>query len=73
MQRAKSANEFFAAEGPWSQELKILRKILKSTELVEEIKWGGPYYTCASANAVGVGGLQILFRPLVSPRRAAEG
>lgn len=61
MQRAKSPDDFYKQDTPWRDELNTLRGILKSTELVEEIKWGGPCYTIDGKNVVGVGGFKSYF------------
>jgi uncharacterized protein YdeI (YjbR/CyaY-like superfamily) len=45
MKRAKSVDEYIADAGIWNSELKRLREILQSTELEEDVKWGGPCYT----------------------------
>ena len=45
MKRAKSVDEYIADAGSWKGELKRLREILQSTELKEDVKWGGPCYT----------------------------
>lgn len=61
MQKAKTADEFFKTAEQWRAELSVLRKILKSTDLVEEVKWGGPCYTINGANVVGLGAFKSYF------------
>jgi len=45
---------FIIKNEQWSKELKRLRKILKTTKFVEEIKWGMPTYTLDGKNLVGL-------------------
>ena len=33
----------------------VLREIIRSTELIETLKWGGPVYTLGGKNVVGIG------------------
>lgn len=48
----------FAAENPWRDHLAALRRILKSTPLVEEYKWRAPCYTYRGVNIATVWGLK---------------
>ena len=41
--------------------MRQLREILRSTELKEEVKWGGPCYTHAGKNVVGIGAFNSYF------------
>lgn len=43
---------------PWAEELQELRSILLSTQLKEEVKWGGPCYTHEGNNVVMLGALK---------------
>lgn len=61
MHKAKSADDFFEAAPLWRSELESLRKILKSTGLWEEVKWGAPCYTFGGANIVGLGAFKTYF------------
>ena len=61
MKRANSVDEYIADEGIWKNELKRLREILQSTELEEELKWGGPSYTYDGKNIVGMAGFKSYF------------
>ena len=61
MKRAKSVDEYIADAGIWKSELKRLREILQSTELEEDVKWGGPCYTCDGKNVVGIAGFKSYF------------
>ncbi len=61
MKRAKSVDEYIADAGSWKSELKRLREILQSTELEEDVKWGGPCYTYNGKNVVGMAGFKSYF------------
>ncbi len=61
MKRARSVDEYIADAGAWQGELERLREILLSTELEEEVKWGGPCYTYRGKNVVGMAGFNSYF------------
>ncbi len=61
MKRANSVDEYIMDAGIWKNELIRLREILRSTELEEEVKWGGPCYTCDGKNVVGMAGFKSYF------------
>ena len=61
MKSAKSVDEYIADAGTWKSELKRLREILRSTELQEDVKWGGPCYTYDGKNVVGMAGFKSYF------------
>ena len=61
MKRARSVDEYINDAGIWKGELKRLRSILQSTELDEEVKWGGPCYTYNGKNVVGMAGFKSYF------------
>lgn len=42
----------------WEEELELLYSIVRSTELVEETKWGGPCFTLNGKNVLGIGGFK---------------
>jgi len=46
---------------PWVDELMLLREIILSSGLNEEIKWGGPIYTLDGKNVLAIGGFRNLF------------
>ena len=46
---------------PWVDELLLLREIILSTGLQEEIKWGGPIYTLDGKNVLAIGGFKNFF------------
>lgn len=45
----------------WADELETLYTILRSTELEETTKWGGPVFTLNGKNVIGVGGFKSYF------------
>lgn len=61
MERVKSAGDYFARAGAWSDELKALREIVLSAGLEETVKWGGPCYTFDGKNVVGIGAFKTYF------------
>ena len=61
MQRHKTVDDYIENAAQWQDELKRLREILQSTELTEEVKWGGPCYTYDGKNVVGIGGFKSYF------------
>lgn len=46
---------------PWVDELMLLREIILSTGLKEEIKWGGPIYTLDGKNVLAIAGFKNFF------------
>ena len=61
MEQATSVDEYLDNAEQWQQELRRLRKIVRSTGLQEEIKWGAPCYTSAGKNVVSIGGFKSYF------------
>lgn len=61
MKRYKTVDDYMKSAGIWQQEQIRLREILKRTGLTEEVKWGGPVYTCDGQNVVGIGGFKSYF------------
>ncbi len=55
MENLKQVDDFIAKKSQWSEVLKLLRKVIASTELQETIKWGSPVYTLDGKNVVGLG------------------
>lgn len=55
MKRAISVEQYIEENSQWSEELGLLRSILTSTELKEDVKWGAPIYTINGKNVVGMG------------------
>lgn len=54
MTKDEKLNNFYNQEVPWLASLKKIRALLKSTDLVEDVKWGMPVYTINNDNVVGV-------------------
>ncbi len=52
--RHKTVDDYIEAAEPWQDELIRLRKILRSTDLEETVKWGAPCYTHDGKNVVGM-------------------
>lgn len=55
MKRYKTVDAYIKGAETWQKELVRLRQILSSTQLSEEVKWGGPCYTYQGKNVVGIG------------------
>jgi len=54
MDDSKKVDVFIEKQTKWKEKLQSLRKIIKSTELKEEIKWGKPTYTLNGNMVVGM-------------------
>ena len=61
MKRYKSVDAYIDNAKDYQEELLTLREILLSTELTEEVKWGGPCYTYDGKNVVGLGAFKSYF------------
>lgn len=61
MKRAKTVDAYIEDAEHWQAELENLRQILRSTDLIEEVKWGAPCYTYDGRNVVGVGAFKSYF------------
>ncbi|MGI9546169.1 MAG: YdeI/OmpD-associated family protein [Flavobacteriaceae bacterium] len=48
------ADAYFEKDGPFKEEIRILRELAMGTELVETLKWGAPVYTIQDKNVVGI-------------------
>ena len=46
---------FFEKDTPFKSEINTLRKLLKTTEFTETLKWGIPTYTINGKNVAGIG------------------
>lgn len=55
MQRSGTVDDYIESATKWQDELVRLRKILLDAGLEETVKWGGPCYTHAGRNVVGLG------------------
>ncbi len=54
----KSVPDIIAEMDSWVNEIMLLRDIILSTGLKEEIKWGGPIYTLNGKNVLAIGGFK---------------
>ena len=61
MENSKTVDDFFANARNWPTELGLLRTILTTTQMVEELKWGMPCYTLEGKNLVGINGFKTYF------------
>ena len=61
MKRSNSVDEYIEESEYWQDELRLLRKCLRSTDLKETVKWGGPCYTYNDKNIVGMGAFKSYF------------
>lgn len=61
MRKSRTVDEYLGNTPYWRDELVALRRILESTPLTEEVKWGGPCYTWQGKNVVGLGAFKSYF------------
>lgn len=61
MKKSKSVDDYLRDTDYWRSEVATLRRILQSTPLTEDIKWGGPCYTWKGKNIVGLGSFKTYF------------
>lgn len=61
MKKSRTVDEYLRSIPYWQDELTTLRRILKSTKLIEDVKWGGPCYTWQGKNVVGLGAFKSYF------------
>lgn len=61
MKRHETVDDYIESAEQWQAELTRLRKILRSTDLEETVKWGGPCYTHDGKNVVGMAGFESYF------------
>ncbi|MFZ1807407.1 MAG: DUF1801 domain-containing protein [Cyclobacteriaceae bacterium] len=54
MESHKSVEEYLLKKKQWTTELATLRKILLSTGMTEEVKWGVPVYAYDGKNVAGI-------------------
>ncbi|WP_375207201.1 YdeI/OmpD-associated family protein [Hyphococcus sp.] len=57
----KTPDAYFKNADKWREELLALRKILVSTGLKEELKWGSPFYTLDGKHIVGLTAFKNFF------------
>lgn len=55
MQNRKSVASYINNHPKWKTSLLVLKDLIDSTELHENIKWGAPVYTLNNKNIVGIG------------------
>lgn len=55
MKSYKTVDEYILNAVSGKEILMVLRDLLKTTELVETIKWGSPVYTINDKNVIGIG------------------
>lgn len=55
MSDSEKIDQYIQKHSNWSEELSILRAIINSTELIEEVKWGAPAYTLNKKIVLGIG------------------
>ena len=48
------ADAYFEKDGPFKEEIGILRELVLGTELEETVKWGAPVYTIQNKNVLGI-------------------
>jgi uncharacterized protein YdeI (YjbR/CyaY-like superfamily) len=56
-----TVDEYIESTESWQAELIRLRKVLRSTDLEETVKWGAPCYTWGVKNVVGLGAFKSYF------------
>ena len=61
MKRYNTVDDYIAGAKRWRPQLRRLRDVLRSTELVETVKWGAPCYTHDGKNVVGIGAFKSYF------------
>lgn len=61
MKKSRTVDDYVSKSPYWQEELVTLRRILRSTPLTEEVKWGGPCYTWQGKNVVGLGAFKSYF------------
>jgi uncharacterized protein YdeI (YjbR/CyaY-like superfamily) len=61
MEKTKNPDAYFAKDRLWREEIVALRKVLLSTGLSEEIKWGSPFYTMDGKHIVGLTAFKNFF------------
>ena len=61
MNQTKTVDDYIRDAGQWQAELRMLRKIMLSCRLTEQVKWGAPCYTYNGKNVVGLGAFKSYF------------
>lgn len=61
MKKVNSAEEYFNKNSHFKEELSLLRIIIRSTELIEHLKWNAPVYSYEGKNIIGLGAFKKHF------------
>ncbi len=61
MKKVNSVEEYLEVNSHFGKELSLLRKIISSTELEENLKWSAPVYTLNGKNVLGLGAFKNHF------------
>ena len=61
MKTSLTVDKYLRNTAYWHDELVTLRRILASTKLTEDVKWGAPCYTWQGKNVVGLGAFKSYF------------
>ncbi len=61
MDKVESVDQFFDNLSKWREELELLRSIILSTELEENLKWGIPTYSIKGKNVLSISGFKNHF------------
>lgn len=54
MKKYKSVEEYIEGNEQWTEALSLLREIILSTSLTEDMKWSAPAYLLGTKNVVGI-------------------
>lgn len=61
MERHQSVDSYISAHSEYEKELTLLRNLINSCDVVEEVKWGAPCYTVNKKNVVGIAAFKNYF------------
>ncbi|MCK7591620.1 DUF1801 domain-containing protein [Subsaxibacter sp. CAU 1640] len=61
MKKVSSVEEYIEVNSHFGEELTLLRDIINSTELIENLKWSAPVYSLDGKNVVGLGAFKNHF------------
>lgn len=61
MKKVNSVEEYIEVNSHFSEELSLLRNIINSTELEENLKWSAPVYSIEGKNVIGLGAFKHHF------------
>ncbi len=54
LEKSARIEAYYEKEGPFREGLDLLRRVVRETELKEDLKWGAPVYTLGKENVLGV-------------------